>query len=304
MQDLEWDYNDTDIERFNKEYLAISQIIEQIEETYEVIEEVKIEPIYIKNNIYSLPKKDSQIPIINTRAEQSDTSNVISLKKKQERIEAIQKKVFKTNWEILSNITFESEIKKIAKIVSDDPVIANLYYLDCIAANDEKFPDRELSDYMIIRAIKTAKVRKDGAFVQSIKNNLIYQAQKLEKQSLSNTEKSLLLADHIKNLTPENPITINTVKYGICQIISIETSMKGDDASYDIEIITNTWEKKHIQLLASVCTVWDLSNDVIIRSIQSTIQSKKTEYTNIKERTSAFIKKWWNGIKNIFKKNN
>lgn len=163
---------------------------------------------------------------------------------------------------------------KTAKILSTDPISANLYKWDRLAANDEKFPDTELSDDMILHAIKTAKIRKDGAFVQSIKNNLIHRAQELEKKSAPSTEKSLLLADHIKNLTPENPITLRTVTFGKCWITNIETIEHGDDAHYQLDIVLKNGNKKHINILASSCVVGDLSNVLIVRSIESTKKSK------------------------------
>jgi hypothetical protein len=83
---------------------------------------------------------------------------------------------------------------------------------DIQAANDEKFPDTELSDDMILSALKTAKIRKDGAFIQSIKNNLIKNA-KIIPGIASNKENSLLLADHIKNVSVTHPIKLNTVEY-------------------------------------------------------------------------------------------
>lgn len=108
---------------------------------------------------------------------------------------------------------------------------------------------------MILRAIKTATIRKDGAFVQSIRNNLIHIAQGLEKQSPPNKEKSLLLADHIKNLDQENPITIYTVMYGKCHIIHAKTIEHGDDAHYQLTLVLKNGEKKNIQLQASSCVV-------------------------------------------------
>lgn len=298
MRELEksnnWLFDEEDIQHFNTEYNEINELMSLLKKENELVE-------VMPTIILQLPYKERVIENITPGHSGAKILPFVHERvSPHNRIRALQNSIFGTHWEILPAKAIDKIREKIAKILSTDPVSANLYKWDCLAANDEKFPDAEISVDMIIRAIKTAKIRKDGAFVQSIKNNLIHKAQELEKQTKPNIEKSLLLADHIKNLTPKNPITMNTVTFGKCWITNVITIEHGDDARYGLDILLKNGNKKHITILASSCAVGDLSNIILIRNIESIIPITKPEITTIKDHTTNFIRKWFGEIKNMF----
>ena len=237
-----WVFDEEDIRYLNTEYNEINDIMTLIQQKNELVEEVQ-------STILELPYRDK---VINKIDPSYSEAKIIPINHSRMaahgRVQALQNSIFRTNWEILPTKAIEKIREKAAKLLSTDPITANLYKWDCLAANDEKFPNAKISDSMILQAIKTATNRKDGAFVQSIKNNLIHRAQELEKQSTPSIEKSLLLADHIKNLTPENPIVLSTVVFGKCMITDIKTVEYGDDAHYQLTLVLKNGEKKNIQL--------------------------------------------------------
>ncbi len=75
---------------------------------------------------------------------------------------------------------------------------------------------------MIAQALRSAKMRQDGAYIQSIKNNLIQNAAN-DTILDSSLESSSCLADHMGNIRPDSPIVLQTVEYGYLNILSSKT---------------------------------------------------------------------------------
>jgi hypothetical protein len=190
------------------------------------------------------------------------------------------------------------------------------YWQDCREADRVSIFNKELDDDLIQKLKQDIIKRKDGEFAQAIKNNLIKHAANDDNFD-PNTCRSLMLAEHIKNLTPKNPITIHTVEFGICKITSVKTVDYWDECYYEICMLGANGGESYLRIRASAFIVWDLSNKIIwqrnkngkwnnislpctIRHIRSTVSEKKLEPTSFKDRTTNFIKKWFGEIKNIF----
>jgi hypothetical protein len=141
-------------------------------------------------------------------------SNVVDFVKRKE---AWQNLGFSSSWEFVSSQKKQEALREIRKNLTNSEngkEIEISINQDIMAANDEHYPDAEISDDMILRALRSAKLRKDGGMLQSIKNNLVKRAiAKSEKWDSLSTERSIYLADHIQNATVSNPIRIKTAEY-------------------------------------------------------------------------------------------
>lgn len=324
-------FTEEDIAQFNTEYATIYDLIVYIREKPELIQEVRKEVAQItmqqkEGNIYLFPVIEtttvplSKNPEISSEDTSEDPESIQAIQSKMAaphiRKQILQRELFGKNGEILSDSLIAKKRQKMIQTLGDDPVSAHIYKWDCLAANDEKFPENELSDHMISQAIRSAKMRKDGAYIQSIKNNLIKNAANdaIFDPAL---ETSGLLADHMKNLGPSNPITLQTVEYGTMNILSSKTIEHGDITYYHAMVSFGDGTKKHLMLSASAFAVGDLSDKIIgeidpqgklvightpctIRRIWSTQLSKKPNTSTIRERSSAFIQKWFQGLKSLF----
>lgn len=305
-------FTEEDILQFNTEYIAIYDLMLYLREKPELIQEVRREVAQITmqprvGNIYTFPSiKTSPVPLSkNPEISSEDMSeNPESIQAIQSKMAAphirkqiLQRELFGKNGEILSDNLVAKKRQKMIQTLGDDPVSVHIYKWDCLAANDEKFPENELSDHMISQAIRSAKMRKDGAYIQSIKNNLIKNAAN-DAIFDPTIETSGLLADHMKNLGPNNPITLQTVEYGTMNILSSKTIEHGDTIYYHAMVSFDNGTIKHLMLSASAFAVGDLSDKIIgeidpqgnliishtpctIRRIRSTQLSKKPNASTI-----------------------
>jgi hypothetical protein len=245
----------------------------------------------------------------------NDTSHVIKLDPENRRKNKIQNLAFDSSGKLLPNAIINQKREEIKKALNKE--VTPVFNWDCLAANDETFPDNELSDEMILRAIKQAKVRKDGAFIQSIKNNLIRNAANGETLD-DGLETSLLLSDHIKNLSETNFIQLQTVEYGKLTIISAKTIEYGDATYYKARIIFADGQIRNLLLSASAFAVWDLSDKIAweydanwklhidnkpctMRNIRSRIISNKWDQKGFFKNVWNNIKSWLNKFVNTFK---
>lgn len=320
-----------DISEINIVYNNIYKLIEHLRKMPQFIQEVRREVAQITmqprvGNIYTFPSIEtspvplSKNPEISSEDTSEDPESIQAIQSKMAaphiRKQILQRELFGKNGEILSDSLIAKKRQKMIQTLGDDPVSAHIYKWDCLAANDEKFPENELSDHMISQAIRSAKMRKDGAYIQSIKNNLIKNASN-DAIFDPTLETSGLLADHMKNLGPSNPITLQTVEYGTMNILSSKTIEHGDATYYHSMVSFGDGTKKHLMLSASAFAVGDLSDKIIgeidpqgklvightpctIRRIRSTQLSKKPNTSTIRERSSAFIQKWFQELKSLF----
>ena len=315
-------FNEESIQQFNSEHDYIHELMDFLREKPELIQEVRKEVAQITmqpsvGNIYTFPTVEtspvplSKNPEISSEDMSENPESIQAIQSKMAaphiRKQILQRELFGKNGEILSDNLIAKKRQKMIQTLGDDPVSAHIYKWDCLAANDEKFPENELSDHMISQAIRSAKMRKDGAYIQSIKNNLIKNAANdaIFDPAL---ETSGLLADHMKNLGPNNPITLQTVEYGTMNILSSKTIEHGDSIYYHAMVSFGDGTTKHLMLSASAFAVGDLSDKIIgeidqqgkliidnapctIRRIRSTPQSKKPKTSTLREQSSTFIQK-------------
>lgn len=321
-------FTDEDIEQFNTEYRAIYEFMEYLREKPELIQEVQdqVKQITLEQrqwNIYPFPRIESSSVQLSDDIDTSHekTTDINSAQSKMAaphiRKQILQRELFGKNWEILSDSIIAKKRQKMMQTLGDDPVSAYIYKWDCLAANDEKFPENELSDNMISQAIRSAKMRKDGAYIQSIKNNLIKNAAN-DAIFDPNLETSGLLADHMKNLSASNPIILQTIEHGSIKITSSKTIEHGDATYYSAIVNFPNGTTKHLMLSANAFTVGDLSDKIIgeidknwkliinnapctIRRIRSSIITKTTNTTNSPDRTKWVIYNWLQKLKNLFR---
>jgi hypothetical protein len=324
-----------DIDVLNAEYKEIHDLMFFLREETEFVEEVRKPTLQIPyilgnqdiwvlaTNLYRLPSNEPNITesLDNSANEEViQTNNVTPIQSKRAaphiRKHLLQNEVFGKNREILPDQIISKKREKMIQILSDDPINAHIYKWDCLAASDEKSPNIELSDKTITHAIQSAKQRKDGALIQAIKNNLIQTAANDESFD-PNMATSPLLADHISNITPNNPIILRTVEFPVFHITAIRTVDYGDESYYKARVMLANGKKKTFLMLAGGCAVWDLSNKIVgeiaatwklipqnipctIRNIRSTIQPKKSKEVPITTSTKSIITKWASWIKKTF----
>ncbi len=68
-------------------------------------------------------------------------------------------------------------------------------------------------------------------------------------------ERSLLLADHIRNLSNTNPINLETVEYGKIRILSIKTIDHGDMTCYNSVVEFANGKRENLLLSANAFVV-------------------------------------------------
>jgi hypothetical protein len=140
------------------------------------------------------------------------------------RVRAWQWLPFTSQWWFASKQTVQETRKKIREWLTEWVEWVEISWFvgkDIQAANDEFYPDSEMSDDMIQRALKSARLRKDWGILQSIENNLVKKAYSKMEQ-WGNREYSLHLTDHVQNATPENPIQVRTLEYKQFDILKLD----------------------------------------------------------------------------------
>ncbi|MBX9809925.1 hypothetical protein K2X92_06045 [Candidatus Gracilibacteria bacterium] len=261
------------------------------------------------DSIFTTPESDT------IGAHQKSTTGKTGLATAQVRRHAIQQLVFKSSGEILPNNVVTNKHNKIRELLGEN---ASAFNWDSNAVNDEPTVNYEIEDGRIIRnIIERAKIDRDGAMIQSIKNNLIRNAANDEAYDLG-LETSILLADHMKNIRTSNPIILDTVEYGRISIVSSETIDQGEMTRYKANIVLNNGDRVTWLLHANGCVVGDLSNSKIgeydnnnkliitnepctIRRIRSRIVSQEVKDTGFFKNVGSNIKSGFNSLVNRFK---
>lgn len=165
--------------------------------------------------------EESQVP---SRIPEEDTvsANIIEFPRRKE---AWQNLWFSSEWGFLSNQKKQKVLRNLRTHLTEfwnDEKLAKIINQDIKAANDEHFPDGEISNDMIQMALKSAQIRKDGGMLQSIKNNLIKRALVKSGEDIQKTEHSIYLSDHIENARKNHPVKIRTVEYSQFDITHAE----------------------------------------------------------------------------------
>lgn len=189
---------------------------------------------------------------------------------------------------------------------------------DIQAANDEFYPDSEMSDDMILRALKSARIRKDGGMLQSIENNLVNKAYSKMSQ-WGNTEYSIHLIDHVEHATQENPIRVRTLEYRQFDILKLDKIVyEGAKNTYykaQVRIQTPQMSEPVIENIIinadrfsvgdfSSKIVWTITKDwkFIKSNISCTIRDIESHKKKWSEKVSWTLKSWVNKISNWFTK--
>lgn len=203
--------------------------------------------------------------------ERNETSNILDF---HARRDAWQWLWFTPEWDFASQHEIRNSIKEIREwltIWDDGKLLETYINHDIKAANDEHFPDAEMSDDMILRALRSAKMRKDGWILQSIRNNLVKRA--LSKSGdpwKQKQEKSIYLTDHIDNIREGKPIRVRSIEFEQFDILNItKTEFEGAQDSYykaQVRVKNKNIKESFVEtflIRAEEFSVWNFSRSIL-----------------------------------------
>ncbi len=186
----------------------------------ERIHSIKGDVVSLNHELQSTQKATDSSEQLNATWLKS-SSNIIDFPKRKQAWQGLW---FTSQWWFASKHTVQETRKKIREWLIEWAEWTEISWFvgaDIQAANDEFYPDNEMSDDMIQRALKSARLRKDWGILQSIENNLVKKAYSKMKQ-WGNREYSLRLTDHVEHATPENPIRVRTLEYKQFDILKLD----------------------------------------------------------------------------------
>lgn len=213
--------------------------------------------------------RESQVP---PRILEEDTVSS-AIAESPRRKEAWQNLWFSSEWGFVSNQKKQEVLRNLRTELTHsgkDKELEKAINQDIKAANDEHFPDGEISDDMIMKALRSAQIRKDGGMLQSIKNNLIKRALAKSGEDIQKTEHSIYLSEHIENASKNHPVKIRTVEYSQFDITQAE-KMEFEwakDSYYKVNVTLNPTGHNNPQQVTFLIrsdrfTVGDFSQKII-----------------------------------------